>query len=86
MDRDLLFAIAEDEEREGSIPKDDIVASIRSDDTELAGVIYDIVTTDKLRKRIEPPLADNLDANQVWRCLGSPSLHLGRLGERGRKL
>ncbi len=58
MDRDFLFAIAEDEEREGSIPKADIVAGIRSDDTELAGVIYDIVTTDKLRKRIEPPLAD----------------------------
>jgi len=58
MDRDFLFAIAEDEEREGSIPKADIVASIRSDDTELAGAIYDIVTTDKLKKRIEPPLAD----------------------------
>ena len=58
MDRDFLFAIAEDEEREGSIPKADIVAGIRSDDTELAGAIYDIVTTDKLRKRIEPPLAD----------------------------
>ena|SRR5437868_6935623 len=58
MDRDFLFAIAEDEEREGSTPKADIVAGIRSDDTELAGAIYDIVTTDKLRKRIEPPLAD----------------------------
>jgi hypothetical protein len=58
MDRDFLFAIAEGEEREGSIPKADIVASIRSDDTELAGAIYDIVTTDKLRKRIEPPLPD----------------------------
>jgi hypothetical protein len=58
MDTDFLFAIAEGEEREGSIPKADILAGISSDDSELAGAIYDIVTTDQLRKRIEPPLAD----------------------------
>jgi len=58
MDRDLLFAIANDQHHESRIPKDDIVAGIHSEDTELAGVIYDIVTTDKLRRRIEPPLSD----------------------------
>ena len=47
MNRDFLFAIAEDEEREGSIPKTDILAGIHSDDTELAGAIYDIVTIDR---------------------------------------
>ncbi|MGE5734383.1 MAG: hypothetical protein ACM34E_04765 [Acidobacteriota bacterium] len=58
MDKDFLFAIAKDEEREGAIPKADIFGGISGDDTELAGAIYDIVTSDKLRKRIEPPLAD----------------------------
>jgi len=58
MDRDFLFAVAQNEEREGSIPKADILAGIRSDDSELAGAIYDIVTTDKLSKRIDPPLTD----------------------------
>jgi hypothetical protein len=47
MDRDFLFAVAQNERREGSIPKGDILAGIRSDDSELAGAIYDIVTTDK---------------------------------------
>ena len=73
MDKDFLFAIASDEEQEGSIPKADILAGIRSDDTELAGAIYDIVTTDKLRKRIEPPLADeeleNLLIPYFERCI-----------------
>ena len=58
MDRDFLFAIASDEDQEGRISKADILAGILSDDTELAGAIYDIVTTDQLRKRIEPPLTD----------------------------
>jgi hypothetical protein len=58
MDRDFLFAIAQGEERKESIPKADILTGISSDDTELAGAIYDIVTIDKLRKRIEPPLTD----------------------------
>ena len=69
MDRNFLFAIAEDEEREGSIPKADIVASIRSDDTELAGAVYDIVTTDKLRKRMEPPGAPHIRA--LCECVGA---------------
>jgi hypothetical protein len=73
MDKDFLFAIAEDEEREGSIPKADILGGISGDDTELAGAIYDIVTTDKLRKRIEPPLADeeleNLLMPYFERCI-----------------
>ncbi len=50
MDKDFLFAIAQEKEREGLIPKADILAGIRSDDIELAGAIYDIVTIDKLRK------------------------------------
>jgi hypothetical protein len=58
MDSDFLFAIAGDEDREGPIPKADIVAGIRGDNTELAGAIYDIVTTDKLRKRVEPALTE----------------------------
>jgi hypothetical protein len=58
MDRDFLFAIAGDEDREGPIPKADIVAGIRGDDTELAGAIYDIITTDRLRKRVEPALPE----------------------------
>jgi len=58
MDRDFLFAMAGDEDREGLIPKADVLAGVRGDDTELAGAIYDIVTTEKLRKRIEPPLTD----------------------------
>jgi hypothetical protein len=58
MDRDFLFAVAQNEEREGSIPKADILAGIRGDDSELAGAIYDIVTIDQLSKRIEPPLTD----------------------------
>lgn len=73
MDKAFLFAIAEDEEREGAIPKADIVTGIRSDDAELAGAVYDIVTTDKLRKRIEPPLADeeleNLLIPYFERCI-----------------
>ena len=66
MDRDFLFAIAMDEQREGSIPKVDLIEGISGDDPELAGAVYDIITTDRLKKRIEPPLADeelkNLDA------------------------
>jgi hypothetical protein len=73
MDRDFLFAIASDEDQEGRISKADIVAGILSDDTELAGAIYDIVTTDKLRKRIEPPLTDeelgNLEMRYFERCI-----------------
>ena len=41
MDRDFLFAIASDEDQEGRISKADILAGILSDDTELAGAIYD---------------------------------------------
>lgn len=73
MGNDFLFAIAQGEDQEGAIPKADIVAGIRSDDTELAGAIYDIVTTDKLRKRIEPPLTDeeldNLITEYFERCI-----------------
>jgi hypothetical protein len=73
MDRDLLFAVAQNEEREGSIPKADILAGIRSDDSELAGAIYDIVTNDKLSKRIDPPLPDEeldtLIAEYFERCI-----------------
>jgi hypothetical protein len=58
MDSNFLFAIAGDEDREGPIPKADIIAGIRVDNTELAGAIYDIVTTDRLRRRIEPDLTD----------------------------
>jgi hypothetical protein len=72
MGNDFLFAIAQGEDQEGAIPKADIVAGIRSDDTELGGAIYDIVTTDKLRKRIEPPLTDeeldNLIMEYFERC------------------
>jgi hypothetical protein len=39
MNREFLFAVAEGEERKGSIPKADILAGIRSDDIELAGAI-----------------------------------------------
>jgi hypothetical protein len=73
MDRDFLFAVAQNEKREGSIPKADILAGIRSDDSELAGAIYDIVTTDKLSKRIDPPLTDEeldtLIAEYFERCI-----------------
>lgn len=73
MDRDFLFAIVQGEERDGSIPKADILAGIRSDDVELSGAIYDIVTTDQLRKRIEPPLTgeefDNLITEYFERCI-----------------
>lgn len=31
---------------------------MRAGDTELAGAVYDIVTSDGLRKRIDPPLTD----------------------------
>lgn len=58
MDKDFLFTVAQNEQREGSIPKADILAGILSDDSELAGAIYDIVTIDSLRKRIDPPLSD----------------------------
>jgi hypothetical protein len=58
MDKAFLFAIASGEDREGPIPKADVVAGIRSDDTEFAGAIYDIVTIDKLSTRIDPPLTD----------------------------
>src|SRR5580658_1187208 len=76
MDRDFLFAIAEDEEREGSIPKADILAGIRSDEPELAGAIYDIVTTDKLRSRIEPLLTDKYAQDCIldtWESEGGSS-------------
>ena len=73
MDRDFLFAIAEDEDRERSISKADILAGIRGDDTELAGAIYDIVTTDKFRKRIKPSLTDkefdDLISEYFGRCI-----------------
>ena len=73
MDKDFLFAIAKDEEREGSIPKVDIVEGISGDDPELAGAVYDIITTDRLKKRIEPPLADeeleNLLIRYFERCI-----------------
>jgi hypothetical protein len=73
MDTKLLFAIAKDENQEGSIVKADVIAGIRSNDTELAGAIYDIVTTDRLRKRIDPPLTneelDNLVTGYFERCL-----------------
>lgn len=73
MDRDFLFAIAQDEERKGSIPKADILAGIRSDDAELAGAIYDILSSDKLMRRIEPPLAhdelDKLITEYFERCI-----------------
>jgi hypothetical protein len=73
MDKEFLFAIASDEDRQGPISKADIAAGIRSDDTELAGAIYDIVTTDKLRKRIEPPVVgeelENLLMPYFERCI-----------------
>ncbi|HTS09730.1 MAG TPA: hypothetical protein VMP68_29460 [Candidatus Eisenbacteria bacterium] len=59
MDKNFLFAIAMDEQQEGAIPKADVLAGIYSDDVELAGAVYDIVTSSKLRIRIEPPLADD---------------------------
>ncbi|PYV54963.1 MAG: hypothetical protein DMG91_13315 [Acidobacteria bacterium] len=73
MDRDFLFAIAMDEQREGSIPKVDLIEGISGDDPELAGAVYDIITTDRLKKRIEPPLADeeleNLLMPYFERCI-----------------
>lgn len=73
MDKVFLFAIAMNEQREGSIPKSDILAGIRSDDAELAGAVYDIVTSDNLRRRIAPPLADDelakLTTEYFERCI-----------------
>jgi lipoprotein NlpI len=64
-----MFAIAEDKE----LPKADILAGICGDDTELAGPIYDIVTSEKIRRRIEPSLADdeldNLITEYFERCI-----------------
>jgi hypothetical protein len=55
MDRYFLFAVAQNEEREGSIPKADILAGIRGEDSELAGAIYDIVTILLLVGGCTPP-------------------------------
>lgn len=59
MDRDFLFAVASDEYRKGPIPKDQILDAMGTGDSELAGAVYDIVTDDELRKRIDPPLTDS---------------------------
>lgn len=58
MDKDFLFAIANDENRKAPIPWAEILAGMRADDTEVAGAVYDIVTTDEVRKKIDPPLTD----------------------------
>ena len=73
MDRNFLFATAKDENRQGAIPKAEILAGMRADDTELVGAVYDIVTSDELRKRIEPPLTDeeleNFVTGYLERCI-----------------
>ena len=73
MDRELLFAIARDEALGESIPKADIVAGINGNDTELAGAIYDIVTSEKAMKRIQPPITDeeldNVITEYFERCI-----------------
>lgn len=57
MHKDFLFAVARDENREAPIPGAEILAAMRADDTEVAGAVYDIVTNDELRKRIDPPVS-----------------------------